>query len=409
MTTYPRHAEQSIKAALRDTRVVAIVGPRQSGKTTLARKFARNGRAYLTLDDYATLSAANSDPVAFVRGLDRAVVDEVQRAPQLLLAIKRAVDEDRRPGRFLLTGSANLSTVTSVRESLAGRVETIALYPLAESELLRRAKGRFIDDTFSGRLPAVRPKVRSTELTTLVCRGGYPEAVARKTERRRGDWYRAYLDAIVQRDIPEVASLTKLSRVPSLLQIAGHYAGRLVNLSDIGRTVGLNHKTTETYLSVLEQLFLLRRVQPWSRNELSRVVKTAKLHFVDTGLLTSMRGYSLARLRADSALFGPLLETYVFSELLKASTWSREHVSIYYYRDRDQYEVDFVLENSGGDIVGIEVKSAATVGAHDFRGLQRLASIAGDSFRLGIVLYDGEQTLSFGDRLRAAPVSALWS
>jgi hypothetical protein len=409
MPTYIRHAEKRVRAALRDTRVVAINGPRQSGKTTLARRFARGGRAYLTLDDRATLAAARSDPVAFIRGIDRAVIDEVQRAPEILLAIKRSVDEDKRPGRFLLTGSANLLTLATVRESLAGRVESIPLYPLAQTELNRSPAAKFIDNAFAGRTPKANTALKEDELIRRVSSGGYPEALTRKTERRRQDWYRAYLDAIVERDVPDVAAVTKPGQFPALLQVAAQYASRLTNLSEIGRSVALDHKTTDSYLRVLEQLFLLRRIQPWSRNELSRVVKTPKLHFLDAGLLTAMRGYSLKRLQTDRDVFGPLLETFVFSELLKIASWSNEYVSVFHYRDRDRNEVDFVLQNAAGEIVGIEVKAAASVTRRDFQGLERLATVAGSAFVQGIVLYDGVHSLSFADKLHAAPVAALWS
>jgi predicted AAA+ superfamily ATPase len=409
MRTYPRHAEKRVSAALRDTRVVALSGPRQSGKTTLARRFAHGGRVYLTLDDRATLAAASSDPVAFIRGIERAVIDEVQRVPEILLAIKRSVDEDKRPGRFLLTGSANLLTLAAVRESLAGRVESIPLYPLSQSELRRSAPPKFIDHVFAGRIPRARSAVEDSDLIRLVSSGGYPEALTRRTERRRQDWYRSYLEAIAERDVPDVAAITRPGQLPRLLQITAQYASRLTNLSEIGRSVGLDHKTTDSYLRVLEQLFLLRRVQPWSRNELSRVVKTPKLHFLDAGLLAAMRGYSLKRLQADRISFGPVLETFVYSELLKIASWSNEYVSIYHYRDRDQNEVDFVLENAAGAIVGIEVKAAASVTRRDFQGLDRLASIAGAAFVQGIIFYDGAQSLSFADTLHAAPLTALWA
>lgn len=276
---------------------------------------ARQGRSYVTLDDPATLAAARSDPVAFIRDLDRAVIDEVQRAPDLLLAIKRSVDEDRRPGRFLLTGSADLSAIANVRESLAGRIETIPLLPLSRSEMLRRKKTRFVTSIFLGEVPQPAEDLSEDRLVHLVATGGYPEALARRTERRRQDWHRAYLESIVERDVPEIASLARPTQIPRLLQFAARLAGNLVNLSEIGRGVALDHKTTDSYLRVLEQLYVVHRLQPWSRNELSRIVKTPKLHFVDSGVLTSVRGYTIARLRAQRDLLGPLLEGFVLSEL----------------------------------------------------------------------------------------------
>jgi uncharacterized protein len=231
----------------------------------------------------------------------------------------------------------------------------------------------------------------------------------RRSERRRRDWYRAYINSIVERNLPEISNLAKPDQIPHVLKIAAQFAGQLTNLSEIGRSVGLDHKTADHYVRVLEQLYLVQRVQPWFRNELSRLVKTPKLHFIDSGLSTAMRGYSPSRLRADRTVFGALLESFVFSELLKLSAWTEERVMLFHYRDRDQLEVDFVLENSAGEIVGIEVKSAASVTRRDFLGLERVASAAGSAFKQGIVLYDGVQTLSFADNLGAVPLSALWA
>jgi predicted AAA+ superfamily ATPase len=388
---------------------VAVSGPRQSGKTTLVRRFAGRGRIYLTLDNQPTLAAAKSDPVAFVRGLDRAIIDEVQRAPEVLLAIKQSVDEDPRPGRFLLTGSANLLTIRTVHESLAGRVEVIPLYPLARSEWLRSRKPRFLSQAFRGLVPRAAETVGDEKLLRLITTGGYPDAVKRRAERRRNEWYRAYVRSLVERDIPEIADIEGAEQFPRLLEMCARLAGQLTNLSEIGRTLGRDHKTVGKYLRILEQLYLIQVVPPWSRNEMSRLVKTPKLQFIDSGLLTALCGYSSARLRSDRALLGPLLETLVFSELIKAAGWAKERISIFHYRDKDQLEVDFVLEDPAGRIVGIEVKAAASVRQRDFGGLERVASAAGSAFLQGIVLYDGEQTLSFGKTLRAAPLAILWA
>jgi predicted AAA+ superfamily ATPase len=394
---------------LRDTRVVAISGPRQSGKTTLARRFARQGLKFLTLDNQPTLQAAKSDPVAFIQEIDRAVIDEVQRAPDLMLAIKQSVDEDPRPGRFLPTGSANLLTIKTIGDSLAGRIEVVPLYPLGRSERLRQKRPRFLAKIFQGQTPPPQGSLTGEELLNLVVTGGYPDAIKRRSKRRRQDWYHAYVRSIVERDLPEIADLVKPGQIPRVLEIAARFAGQLTNLSEIGRSTQLDHKTVDHYLRVLEQLYLLQRVKPWFRNELSRLVKTPKLHFIDAGLLAAMRGYSIARMRTDRHLFGSLLETFVFSELLRMSSWSDERVSIFHYRDRDDFEVDFVLENAAGKVVGIEVKAAASITRHDFGGLERLASAAGNAFVHGILLYSGEQTLAFGEKLKAVPITALWA
>ena len=240
---------------------------------------------------------------------------------------------------------------------------------------------------FCRQLPQAAESVHGDDLLDLVAAGGYPDAVKRRTERRRHDWYRAYINSIVERDIPEIADIAGRAQIPRLLEICARFAGQLTNLSEIGRPTGRDHKTVGQYLRVLEQVYLVQPVLPWSRNELSRLVKAPKLHFIDSGLLiidsgllTALRGHSTARLRADRGQFGPLLESFVFSELIKGAGWSKEHISIFHYRDKDQLEVDFVPENPAGQIVGIEVKAAASVTQRDFGGLQRVASAAGSAF-----------------------------
>lgn len=406
---YPRQAEARIRKALRDTPIVTISGPRQSGKTTLAKRFQRPAWRYLSLDDATLRDAARRDPVAFVAALDRAIIDEVQRAPDLLLAIKRAVDEDRRAGRFILTGSANLLTIPTVRESLAGRVETIPLYPLARSEILRAKRTTFLSKIFRGDMPQPVEKLTNDGLLRIVLTGGYPEALARKSERRRSDWHRAYLQTLMERDVPEIAAIDKSGLLPKLLEVIARLAGQLLNLSEVGRHAALSHKTVDHYLRILEQLFLVRRVLPWHRNALSRLLKTPKVHFIDSGLLAVACRQSYVRLQADRNAFGPILESFVLSELLKAATWWDDSLAIWYYRDKDQLEVDFVLENGAGEIVGVEVKAAASVSSSDFRGLARLAAVSGEAFKQGVVLYCGDEIVSFAPTLRAVPIACLWS
>lgn len=405
---YPRHVEIRLREALADTPVVALNGPRQSGKTTLARKVAGDDWAYLTLDDATVLRSASADPVGFVRGLDRAVIDEVQRAPDLLLAVKRSVDEDRRPGRFLLTGSAQILTIPRVKESLAGRMEVVTLYPLARSEVIRAGPPTFIERSFAGKPPMPAEQLVGDDLMSVVLAGGYPEVLERPSERRRRDWCRAYVEAIVERDVRDIAAVEKIGELGRLVEALALCSGQLTNLSQLGGKLGIDRKTADRYLTLLEQLFLVRRLRPWFRNELKRLVRTPKLHFLDSGLLAAVRGCGLERLRRDRAPWGAILESFVHAELLKQASWIDEGISFHHYRDKDLAEVDVVLENSAGEIVGVEVKAAATVGTADFRGLQRLAEAASADFRLGLVLYDGDQVVPFGPKLFAAPVSCLW-
>lgn len=404
---YPRLLEARVAEALADTPVVLIVGPRQAGKTTLVRQVAAQGARYFTLDDELTLLAAKEDPVGMVRGLDRAVIDEIQRAPQLLLAIKKTVDEDRRPGRFLLTGSANLMALPTVADSLAGRMETLTLLPLSQNELQGTAVN-WLDSVFAGSLPTALNPLVGADLVETVLRGGYPEAVSRPTSRRRTAWARQYLDAIIQRDVRDVAGIDRLDQLPRFLRALAQVAGQMCNYSQLGGQVGLDHKTAARYLSVFEQMYLLRRVDVWANNRLSRVVKTPKVQFIDSGLLATLVDLTPAMAQQDRSLFGKVLETFVFGELLKQAATAQGDYQLLYYRDHDQYEVDVVVENAGGQLVGVEIKSAASVRAGDLRGLKRLAGIAGDRFKLGVLLYDGAEALPLGDRLWAAPISSLW-
>ena len=404
---YPRWIEPRIDEALLDTPVVLLAGPRQAGKTTLVRQFAERGLHYLTLDDELTLLSAREDPVGMIRNLDRAVIDEIQRVPQLLLAIKKSVDEDRRPGRFLLTGSANLMALPAVADSLAGRMETLMLLPLSQSEIENRP-ANWIDRVFAGEILTANPPVLGSNLVERVLRGGYPEAVARPTEKRRTAWARQYIDAILQRDVRDVAEIDKLDQLPRFLRALAQTAGQMCNYSELGGQVGLDGKTVSRYISVFEQMYLLKRIDVWARNRLKRVVKTPKLQFIDSGLLSVLTNIGHKDVELDKTGYGHILESFVFGELIKHSATSDDDYRLLYYRDADKYEVDVVIENSAGQLLGVEVKASATVKERDLRGLKKLASLAGDQLTAGILLYDGDETMPLGSNLWAAPLSTLW-
>ncbi|WP_335342599.1 ATP-binding protein [Sedimenticola hydrogenitrophicus] len=387
--------------------MVLLAGPRQAGKTTLVRQIAERGLHYLTLDDELTLLSAREDPVGMIRNLDRAVIDEIQRAPELLLAIKKSVDEDRRPGRFLLTGSANLMALPTVADSLAGRMETLMLLPLSQSEIENRP-ANWIDRVFAGEILTSNPPVLGSNLVERVLRGGYPEAVARPTEKRRTAWARQYINAILQRDVRDVAEIDKLDQLPRFLRALAQTAGQMCNYSELGGQVGLDGKTVSRYISVFEQMYLLKRIDVWARNRLKRVVKTPKLQFIDSGLLSVLTNIGHKDVDLDKTGYGHILESFVFSELLKHTATSDDDYRLLYYRDADKYEVDVVIENSAGQLLGIEVKASATVKERDLRGLKKLASLAGDQFTAGVLLYDGDETMPLGSNQWAAPLSTLW-
>ncbi|MFW9594139.1 MAG: ATP-binding protein [Macromonas sp.] len=405
---FPRRIEPRIAEALLDTPVVLLAGPRQAGKTTLVRQIAEQQRLrYLTMDDELTLLSAREDPVGMIRSLDRAVIDEIQRAPQLLLAIKKSVDEDRRPGRFLLTGSANLMALPTVADSLAGRMETLSLLPLSQSEIGSRS-ANWLDSAFAGRILKVDQPALGHDLVERVLRGGYPEAISRTSVRRRVAWARQYIDAIIQRDVRDVAGIEKLDQLPRFLRALAQTAGQMCNYTQLGGQVGLDGKTASRYVSVFEQMYLLKRIDVWARNRLNRVVKTSKLQFIDSGLLAALLDLTLDEVQQDRTRFGNVLETFVFGELLKHTTTADGDYRLMYYRDADKVEVDVVIENTAGQLVGVEVKAAATVKEGDLRGLKKLASLAGSQFKMGVLLYDGTETMPLGGGIWAAPLSSLW-
>jgi hypothetical protein len=404
---YSRLIKARIVEALADTPVVLVAGPRQAGKTTLVRQMATQGMRYLTLDDELTLLSARADPVGMVRSLDRAIIDEIQRAPQLLLAIKKSIDEDRRPGRFLLTGSANLMALPAAADSLAGRMETLTLLPLSQSELCGNT-ANWIDAAFAGRLLNVAMPVVGAALVEAVLRGGYPEAISRTNARRRTVWIRQYIDAIIQRDVRDVASIDKIDQLPRFLRSLAQVSGQMCNYTQLGGQVGMDSKTAARYIGVFEQMYLLKRVEVWARNRLKRVVKTPKLQFIDAGLLATLLDLDPAEVQQDRSRFGNVLETFAYSELLKHITTAADDYRILYYRDVDLFEVDVVIENAAGQLIGVEIKASATVKAGDLHGLKKLASVAGGQFKMGVLLYDGTETLPLGDHLWAAPLSTLW-
>jgi len=408
ISLYPRTIEPRIAEALQDTPVVLLAGPRQAGKTTLVRRIAeQQGLRYLTLDDELTLLSAREDPVGMIRSVDRAVIDEIQRVPQLLLAIKKSVDQDRRPGRFLLTGSANLMALPTVSDSLAGRMETLSLLPLSQSEI-ESCSANWIDAVFAGQILQTAKPALGDDLIERVLRGGYPEAVLRVSAKRRLAWARQYIDAIIQRDVRDVAGIDKLDQLPRFLRALAQTAGRMCNYSQLGGQVGLDGKTASRYVGVFERMYLLKRIDVWSRNRLNRVVKTPKLQFIDSGLLATLLDLTKEEVRQDRTRFGNVLETFVFAELLKHATTADDDYRLMYYRDADKFEVDVVIENAAGKLVCVEVKAAATIKESDLRGLKKLADIAEEQFKMGVLLYDGTETMPLGDGIWAAPLSSLW-
>jgi predicted AAA+ superfamily ATPase len=407
--TFPRFLAPRLREALADTPVVLIHGSRQSGKTTLARLVGeRRGYRNFSFDDDAARNAAERDPIGFVAELpERAILDEVQRVPALFSALKSAIDRRRVPGRFILTGSANVLLVPKLADSLAGRMGILRLHPLAQCELARKAPG-FLDALFGGTFRTRASERLGNALAERIVAGGYPAALARRTPARRMAWYRDYVETQVQRDVRDLSRVRSLDALPRLLSLAASYTARLINFADLAGPFQLTRQTIHDYVTLLERVFLLERLPPWHSNRLSRLVKTPKLHMGDTGLACALLGINAAQLQRNREALGPLLETFVLQELKRQASWHSMPVSFFHFRDRDGVEVDIVLEQGVGSVAGVEVKAAATVTDADFRGLRKLKEAAGGRFTKGVVLYDGEISASFGDDLHAVPLRALW-
>jgi uncharacterized protein len=406
---YRRFAEVALVEALSDTPAVLIHGPRQCGKTTLARSIGdTRDYSYFSFDDDVTQAAAKADPVGFVAELpERVVLDEVQRAPMLFAALKSAIDRRRTPGRFLLTGSANVLLLPALSDSLAGRLGLLRLHPLAQCELAAH-ESSFIHLLFDGGFKIRKFGRLGKELAERIAAGGYPAALARSTARRRAVWYRDYIETLVQRDVRDLARIASLDTLPRLLALAAGQTARLVNISDLASPFQLSRPTIRDYVTLLEQVFLIDELPPWHSNRLSRLIKTPKLHVGDTGVACALLGVDAAGLWQDRSAFGQLLETFVYQELRRQASWHSVEVRFSHFRDRDGTEVDLVLERGTGQIVGVEVKAAATVTTADFRGLRKLKDASGRKFASGVVLYDGETVAGFGDDMHAVPIRMLW-
>jgi len=406
---YPRYAETRLEEALLDSPVVLVHGPRQCGKTTLVRELGESlGYTYFTLDDDVVRSGAESDPAGFVGDLpEQAILDEVQRAPSIFTAIKATVDRNRTPGRFLLTGSANVMMVPKLADSLAGRMQILRLHPLAQCELARHSPG-FLDGLFTGDFKTRRLDRLGLDLAERIVAGGYPAALVRPVGRRRATWYQDYLNALVQRDVKDLARISSLETLPRLLALAASQTARLQNVSDLAAPFQLSRPTIRDYVTLLEHVFVLDTLPPWHSNRLSRLIKTPKLHVGDTGLACALLGIDGPALHADRTLLGQLVETFVFQELRRQASWHETTLTFFHFRDKEDAEVDIVIERGSQALAGVEIKASATVTASDFRGLRKLRDAAGNRFTTGVVLYDGETSVSFGDHMYALPIRMLW-
>jgi len=405
-----RNITQNVLDALADTPVVLINGARQTGKSTLAKSIAEKTHParYITLDTASVLAAVRNDATGFLAGLDGAVViDEVQKAPELFSAIKADVDHQRRPGKYLLTGSANVLLVPNLSESLAGRIEILSLWPFSQGELIAH-KETFVDKLYENKIPFKNyPPELPLSLQDRIINGGYPEVQNRVKEERRQAWFESYMTTILQRDIRDIANIDGLTSLTRLLAVIAARSPVLLNFAELSRSLAIPQSTLKRYMTLLEATFLIQHLPAWSGNFTKRLVKTSKIVMSDTGLMAHLIGLNKKRLETG-AMIGPLFENFVIMELKKQITWSDVKPQMFHFRTQAGQEVDIVLEDRSGNLVGIEVKASATVHAHDFKGLKMLAEATGGIFRRGIVLYTGTEIIPFGESLTALPVQILW-
>lgn len=408
---YSRHLLTPLEHAMSDTPVILVHGARQTGKSTLATQVVktRPGMASVTLDDLVALAAARRDPAGFIAGYPTGLfLDEIQRALDVVLPIKLAVDRDRRAGHFLVTGSANVMLLPALADSLAGRMQVLTLWPLSQGEIEGVREG-FVDHVFAAEaLPPIAAQETPRSMDQRMLRGGYPEAVLRTDAARRAEWFNAYASALVQRDILELARIDAVHDLDRLLRLLASRTGELVNLSEYARTLGIAQTTLKRYLALLEAAHIVKRIGPWSGNATMRMVRSPKLLFCDSGLAAALSGSDEASLASDPGRRGHLLESFVVAELLKQLGWSRTRARLFHFRTGSGEEVDVVLEGPGGRLVGVEIKSSHTVQSRDARGLEALRRAAPHRFHRGVVLHMGDGVIPFGDRIWAVPVEALW-
>ncbi len=406
---FKRNIKPLLEKALKRSPVVLLNGARQVGKTTLAREFMKDSSYhYVTLDDEITYLAAKGDTTGFLTALPKPVIlDEVQRVPEIFLTLKRDVDSNRIAGRYLLTGSANPLLIPRLGDSLAGRMEIIDLMPLSQGEIHQK-KDTFIDVLFSEKQLQSPPTPLSKEdLYERIIRGGYP-SVQNGDSESRDAWMRSYLNLILQKDIRDLAQIEKVTELPNLLRITATRAANLLNVAHISSDIKMIAKTVHRYLALLETIFIIYRQLPWSNSRSMRLIKSPKLYLVDSGLLCYLLNVSLERLLADGLFVGSILENFIVGELRKQATWSATQVQSYHFRTVTGEEVDVVLEDRSGAIVGIEIKHGFNVTKDDFKGLRYLKNKVGKKFLKGIVLYTGSQYIPFSKDLFAMPINSVW-
>ncbi len=402
-----RNITQKLKDALSDTPVVLLHGARQTGKSTLIKHLIEKGLSatYINFDEAGIFSAAQNDPQGFLEGYEGCLaIDEVQRVPEIFRAIKIMVDNDRVPGKYLLTGSSNVMLIPKISESLAGRIEIIPLYPFSQNEISGN-KFNIVDYIFSKTFKVGSIPLNINNMWTKIISGGFPEVQFKKSAERRNAWFKSYISTILQRDVRDLSNIENLSQLPRLLHLLGARAGTLLNFSELSRSTSIPQTTLKRYTTLLEAIFMIYFLPAWSGNLSKRLIKTPKIYLTDTGLLSFLTDINESRIQTDSLIKGRILENFVLMELIKQSSWSENNFSIYYMRTSSGREVDFVIEKNDGTLVCVEVKSSSTVYKDMFKNIESFAEETKKRFLRGIILYTGNKAIPFASNLFAIPVN----
>lgn len=396
-------------AALSDSPVVLIHGARQTGKSTLVKSLAEDDypAKYITFDDSSVLSSAHNNPHDFISGYsENLIIDEVQRAPEIFLAIKSSVDKNKRPGKFILTGSANVLLLPKISESLAGRMEILRLFPFAQNEISGSTKNlveEFSKNTFNPNFP-----INSDNLINKVLSGGFPEMLVRQDRKRQKAWFSSYITTILQRDVRDIANVEKINELPKLLSLFASRAGTLFNYAEFSRSSGIAQTTLKRYVSLFEAIFMIHIVPAWSGNLSKRLIKTPKIYLNDTGLLSHLIGFEPERIISDAMMWGRILENFVLMEMLKQASWSNLILSLYHYRTASGQEIDFIIERNDGKLIAVEVKATSKIDTKDFNHINAFADETKDKFLRGILFYTGSEIISFAKNLTALPINTFW-
>lgn len=404
-----RWQESSLHNALEVRRVVLLVGPRQCGKTTLAKTIMSKGIEYLTLDDASIRTIAENDPKGFVqkRRANTMIIDEIQRVPSLLPAIKQAVDENTSPGQYILTGSANIQALPSTQDSLAGRVSKVRLRTFSRGEL-SGSKPDFLSHAFEQNFSLEYHSYSKDEVLKMAFEGGFPEAISLSANQRKL-WHRDYIEALLERDLRDVAKIQRYDAMRDLIKVVAAWSSKFMDISAISSQLSVKNPTVLTYLNALESLYVIEKLYPWTKTDYARVGKQNKLFMSDSGLMASILSWNLEQVRLDPDKLGKLMETFIFNEIASQVDTQKGLYEMYHYRDREQREIDFIIEREDHALLGIEVKASSSIQSKDFKHLSWFQeNIAKDTPFVGIVIYTGEQPLLFGKNLWAIPVGMLW-